>query len=71
MKNPWNLNDAEIESLRGAIQHGKAKPIAKDMKITQARVGHTHAFARKKMGNVSLIKAAVLWDRYDRHGEMP
>lgn len=64
--NPWNLTERESKAMTAVIQHGRSKGVARAMGITPKAAECLFQVARKKMGVISLVQAAVAWDRYLR-----
>jgi predicted DNA-binding protein (UPF0251 family) len=52
--------------MNAVIEHGRAKGVARAMGISQKAAECLFQVARKKMGVISLVQAAVAWDRHLR-----
>jgi FixJ family two-component response regulator len=66
MTNPWNLSDREAAAMTAVIKHGRVKGAARAMEISPKAAECLFQVVRKKMGVISLVQAAVNWDRHLR-----
>lgn len=64
--NPWGLTPAQCEVMRLVVAGKETPEISALLHIADKSI-YTHlARARERMGNVSLVVAALMWDRFER-----
>lgn len=66
MNNPWGLSAREAAAMTAVIEHGRSKGVARAMGINPKSAENLFRVARKKLGVISLVQAAVKWDRFQR-----
>lgn len=62
--NPWHLTAQEIRVLEGFIAGGRAKNVARELRIDHRTVETHTAAVRKKTGTRTLLQAALVYDRW-------
>lgn len=64
--NPWGLSRREVQCITMVIEEGRAQQAALKVGISIRTIEKFLERCRKKMGVLSTLQAAILWDRHLR-----
>lgn len=68
---PWDLAKEERKAMDDLVEYGSVKASSERSPESLAAVYAAIRRARKKMGAISTVHAALLWDRWNRGSRTP